>query len=86
MYIAAPSSTFDLTIRSGDEIPIEERGSTEITHGFGRQTAPDGAKTYCPAFDVTPADLLAGIITERGLVEPPFERNIARVIGRTRKE
>ncbi|MCX5653239.1 MAG: S-methyl-5-thioribose-1-phosphate isomerase [Planctomycetota bacterium] len=80
-YVAAPSSTFDLAIESGDEIPIEERGSEEVTKGFGRQTAPTGAKVYCPAFDVTPADLVAGIITERGLIQPVSRENIARVVG-----
>lgn len=79
-YVAAPSSTFDLAIASGDQIPIEERGAEEVTHGFGRQTAPSGAKVYCPAFDVTPADLIAGIITERGLIEKPGTRNIARML------
>jgi len=80
-YVAAPSSTFDLTIDSGDEIPIEERGSEEVTRGFGRQTAPTGAKVYCPAFDVTPAGLISGIITERGLIEPVSRESIARVLG-----
>jgi len=84
MYIAAPSSTFDMAIASGDEIPIEERGANEVTHGFGRQTAPPGAKVYCPAFDVTPADLLAGIITERGLIEPPFRDGIGSMFGKSR--
>jgi methylthioribose-1-phosphate isomerase len=79
-YVAAPSSTFDLSIESGDEIPIEERGAAEVTHGFGRQTAPTGAKVYCPAFDVTPCELIAGIITERGLIEPPLRENIARIL------
>ena len=59
-YIAAPTSTFDLSIASGAEIPIEQRDAREITHGFGRQTAPDGVKVYNPAFDVTPAELIAG--------------------------
>ena len=54
-YIAAPSSTFDLSLADGSQIPIEERDSREITHGFGRQTAPDGVRVYNPAFDVTPA-------------------------------
>ncbi|MBE3037798.1 MAG: S-methyl-5-thioribose-1-phosphate isomerase, partial [Chloroflexi bacterium] len=81
MYIAAPSSTFDLGIASGDEIPIEERGAEEVTQGFGRRTAPVNAKVYCPAFDVTPAELIAGIITERGLIKRPNRENIARVIG-----
>jgi methylthioribose-1-phosphate isomerase len=80
-YVAAPSSTFDLAIASGDEIPIEERGSEEVTKGFGRQTAPTGAKVYCPAFDMTPADLIAGIITERGLIQPVNRENISRVLG-----
>jgi methylthioribose-1-phosphate isomerase len=80
MYVAAPSSTFDLTIASGDDIPIEERGSEEVTNGFGRQTAPTGAKVFCPAFDVTPAKLLAGIITERGLIEKPTKARIAKLM------
>jgi len=79
-YVAAPSSTFDLAIASGDQIPIEERGAEEVTHGFGRQTAPSGAKVYCPAFDVTPADLIAGIITERGLIEKPNKKTIAKML------
>ncbi len=53
-YVAAPSSTFDLSIESGDAIPIEQRASTEITHGFGKATAPVGVDVYNPAFDVTP--------------------------------
>jgi len=80
-YVCAPSSTFDLSIASGDEIPIEERGSEEVTHSFGHQTAPAGAKVYCPAFDVTPAELITGIITERGLIEKPNREHIARVLG-----
>ncbi|MCX5671562.1 MAG: S-methyl-5-thioribose-1-phosphate isomerase [Planctomycetota bacterium] len=79
-YVAAPSSTFDLAIASGDQIPIEERGAEEVTHGFGRQTAPAGAKVYCPAFDVTPAELIAGIITERGLIEKPDKKTIAKML------
>ena len=80
-YVAAPSSTFDLSLDSGDAIPIEERGPEEITHGFGRRTAPDGCQVYCPAFDVTPASLIAGIITERGLIERPGRERIAGVLG-----
>jgi len=79
-YVAAPSSTFDLSLDSGGEIPIEERGSDEVTHGFGRQTAPDGCKVYSPAFDVTPAELIAGIITERGLIEKPTRERIAKTL------
>ncbi len=69
-YVAAPSSTFDLSLASGAAIPIEQRDPREITHGFGKQTAPDGISVYNPAFDVTPAELIAGIITEKGLIRP----------------
>lgn len=80
-YIAAPSSTFDLTIDSGDQIPIEERNAAEITHGFGRQTAPEGVQVYNPAFDVTPADYIEAIITEHGIIRPVDEANIKLVLG-----
>ena len=80
-YVAAPSSTFDLSIASGDDIPIEERGSEEITHGFGRQTAPDGVQVYNPAFDVTPARLIKAIVCERGLIEPVTRETIAEMLG-----
>ncbi len=76
-YVAAPLSTFDLTLASGEEIPIEERGSDEITCGFGRRTAPEGVKVYSPAFDVTPADHIAGIITECGVIEQPTTSRVA---------
>ena len=69
-YVAAPSSTFDLSLATGDGIPIEERGADEVTEGFGRRTAPEGAKVYSPAFDVTPARYIAALITERGLIQP----------------
>jgi methylthioribose-1-phosphate isomerase len=69
-YVAAPSSTFDLSLATGDGIPIEQRDPGEVTHGFGRQTAPEGVGVYNPAFDVTPQRLLSGIITEKGLIRP----------------
>ena len=75
-YVAAPSSTFDLTIQSGEEIPIEERASTEITNAFGRQTAPDGCRTYNPAFDVAPATHITALITEKGVIQPVTKENI----------
>jgi methylthioribose-1-phosphate isomerase len=78
-YVAAPSSTFDLSIPDGSAIPIEQRDPREVTHGFGRQTAPDGIDVYNPAFDVTPAELIAGIITERGIIRPVNGRTIAEV-------
>ena len=80
-YVAAPSSTFDLSIASGDAIPIEQRAATEITHSFGRQIAPDGIDVYNPAFDVTPADLIAGIITERGIIRPVNAEAIREVLA-----
>ena len=80
-YEAAPPSTFDLSIPDGDAIPIEERSGEEITEGFGRRTAPEGVKTYCPAFDVTPARYIAAIITEKGLIENPDGERIVRVLG-----
>jgi methylthioribose-1-phosphate isomerase len=75
-YVAAPSSTFDLSLPNGDAIPIEQRDPREVTHGFGRQTAPDGINVYNPAFDVTPHHLIAGIITEKGLIAPVGEQAI----------
>lgn len=79
-YVAAPASTFDLSIATGAEIPIEQRAAEEITHGFGRQTAPAGAVVYNPAFDVTPAELIAGIITDRGVVAPVNASVIAGIM------
>jgi methylthioribose-1-phosphate isomerase len=69
-YVAAPSSTFDLSLSSGAGIPIEQRSPREVTHGYGKQTAPDGIAVYNPAFDVTPAELIAGIVTENGIIQP----------------
>ena len=80
-YVAAPSSTFDLSIASGAEIPIEQRDPREVTHGFGRQTAPDGIAVYNPAFDVTPARLIAAIICERGVIRPVNRETIAAMLG-----
>ena len=80
-YVAAPSSTFDLTIPDGSHIPIEERISTEITHAFGKQTAPDGCHTYNPAFDVAPASNIAALITEKGVVQPVTAERIRAVLN-----
>jgi methylthioribose-1-phosphate isomerase len=82
-YVAAPSSTFDLSLGTGDAIPIEQRDAQEVTHGFGRQTAPDGIRVYNPAFDVTPARLIAAIITEKGLIQPVTVEAIRETVGRT---
>jgi methylthioribose-1-phosphate isomerase len=75
-YVAAPSSTFDMSLPTGDGIPIEQRDPAEVTHGFGTQTAPEGVHVYNPAFDVTPSRLIAGIVTERGVIRPVDGENI----------
>lgn len=80
-YVAAPTSTFDLSLPTGDSIPIEQRDPREITHGFGKMTAPEGVKVYNPAFDVTPAHLIRAIICERGIIRPVSTEEIARVVG-----
>ena len=80
-YVAAPSSTFDLSLATGEQIPIEERAAAEITHGFGRQTAPDGIDVFNPAFDVTPAELITAIITERGIIRSVNESAIRETLG-----
>lgn len=79
-FVAAPSSTFDLNLATGDSIPIELRDPAEITRGFGKTTAPEGVKVYNPAFDVTPAKLITGIITEKGVISPVNVDNVKRVI------
>ena len=76
-YIVAPRSTFDPAIKSGKQIPIEERNGGEVTHFAGVSTAPKGVKVYNPAFDVTPADLITGIVTEYGIIHPPYVKNIS---------
>ncbi len=79
-YVAAPSSTFDLTLADGSGIPIEQRKASEVVNYQGTQTAPQGVDVYNPAFDVTPASLLCGIITEKGRIEPVNSTNIAQVL------
>lgn len=71
-YVVAPKSTIDLTLGSGEEIPIEERDGDEVATIGGLRIIPDGVKVYNPAFDVTPRELVTGYITEDGLVSPPF--------------
>jgi methylthioribose-1-phosphate isomerase len=80
-YVAAPSSTFDLCIQDGSQIPIEQRDPREITEGLGKVIAPQGIRVYNPAFDVTPADLIAGIITEKGLIQPVTKQMIRQVLA-----
>jgi methylthioribose-1-phosphate isomerase len=85
-YVAAPLSTFDLTLSSGAGIPIEQRDPREVTHGFGRQTAPDEVAVYNPAFDVTPHELIAGIVTERGVIAPVNAETIQHMSNVARGE
>jgi methylthioribose-1-phosphate isomerase len=82
-YVAAPATTFDLSIATGADIPIEQRAADEVAAGFGRSTAPTGAAVYNPAFDVTPADLIAAIITDCGLVRPVDADTIRSIIAVT---
>ena len=79
-YVAAPSSTFDLSITDGSQIPIEQRDPREITEGFGKITAPAGIDVYNPAFDVTPGHLITGIITERGVISPVNASRICQML------
>lgn len=78
-YVAAPTSTVDLSLASGDDIPIEERSPQEVTHWGGKRLAPEGIGVANPAFDVTPARLISAIITERGVVRPPYEEGLQAV-------
>ncbi len=78
-YVAAPLSTIDPATSTGAEIPIEERDPREITHGFGRPTAPEGIQVYNPAFDVTPHAYITAFITEAGVVYPPFAENLMKI-------
>jgi methylthioribose-1-phosphate isomerase len=80
-YAVAPSSTFDMNIESGDEIEIEMRNSNEILHIYGySDNLKDKADVYNPAFDITPAEFLTGIITEKGIIKQPILENLAKLI------
>ncbi|MCQ1528203.1 S-methyl-5-thioribose-1-phosphate isomerase [Lutispora saccharofermentans] len=79
-YIAAPSSTIDIDTSDGEDIVIEERHGDEICCGFGRRTAPKGVKVYNPAFDVTPCHLITAIVTEKGILTPPYSEAIKEIL------
>ena len=79
-YVAAPITTLDLTLATGDEIPIEERDGREITHIGGKQLGPDGVVVHNPAFDVTPNTLIAAIITDRGVARPPYIESLRELV------
>ena len=78
-YVAAPISTIDLSMQSGEEIPIEERDRREVTHVREHQLAPEGIDVQNPAFDVTPHELIAAIITDRGVARPPYTESLRRM-------
>jgi methylthioribose-1-phosphate isomerase len=80
-YVAAPISTLDLTLESGDKIPIEQRAAAEVTHVFGHAVAPEGTAVENPAFDVTPARYVAAIVTERGVARAPYEESLRKLVG-----
>ena len=80
-YSVGPTTTIDLSTPSGDRIPIEERPEREVTHVGDCQIAPDGANVANPAFDVTPAKYIRAIITERGIVMPPYEQNLKSLMS-----
>ncbi len=86
-YIAAPFSTIDFSLATGDEIPIEERDPDEVRHFGGRLTAPADVKVFNPAFDVAPAENITAIITEKGIAKPPFAQSLAQLAetGKLRK-
>jgi len=82
-YIAAPASTFDLRIKTGREIPIENRDSKEVTGLFFKKPiAAEGVKVFNPAFDVTPNNLITAIITDKGIIRPPYKKNIIKIFKR----
>jgi methylthioribose-1-phosphate isomerase len=78
-YVAAPTSTIDMSLQSGDDIPIEQRDQREVTHLAGQLLAPEGVEAAHPAFDVTPHTLISAIITEKGILEPPLQENLRRI-------
>jgi methylthioribose-1-phosphate isomerase len=78
-YVAIPYSTIDITLKNGSEIPIEQRNEDEIKCGFGKRTAPEEVAVYNPAFDATPNELITGIITERGILTPPYTEKIVEM-------
>ena len=85
-YVAAPLSTVDMNMPSGDDVPIEERSSEEMTHVDGVRIAPEGVPVMNPAFDVAPAALVTAIITEAGVLLPPFDVSLKRAIAECKNE
>jgi methylthioribose-1-phosphate isomerase len=73
-YVVAPGTSFDVSLESGEQIPIEIRSEQEVLFCAEKSVAPAGVGAYNPAFDVTPAELITGYITEKGILAPPFEK------------
>jgi methylthioribose-1-phosphate isomerase len=80
-YVAGPTSSIDINCPSGKDIPIEQRDPKEVSHIFGRALTPKGIKIFNPAFDVTSHDLISALITEKGVIRPPFRKNIRIHVG-----
>jgi methylthioribose-1-phosphate isomerase len=80
-YVAAPISTLDLKLASGDLIPIEERPAAEVTHLYGKRVAPEGIQVANPAFDVTPARYVTAIVTEKGVARAPYEESLRKLVS-----
>ena len=80
-YVAGPTSSIDINCPSGKEIPIEQRDAKEVSHIFGKALAPKGTKVFNPAFDVTSHELISAIITEKGVIQPPYQQNIRSHVG-----
>ena len=79
--VAAPTSSVDLSLATGEQIPIEQRDGREVSEGLGKQTAPADVDIYNPAFDVTPAELVTAIVTEKGVVRAPYEEGLKKVVS-----
>ncbi|HJX31479.1 MAG TPA: S-methyl-5-thioribose-1-phosphate isomerase, partial [Thermodesulfobacteriota bacterium] len=79
-YVAAPLSTIDFNIKTGKEIPIEERSKEEVSHIGGKRMVPRGVSIWNPAFDVTPNRFIAAIITDHGVVKKPYQKNLKKLI------
>ena len=82
-YVAAPTSTVDISVASGRQIPIEERSPEEVTGIQGVPTAPDGVQVANPAFDITPHYYVSALITEKGIVREPYEVRLRQIIRHT---
>jgi methylthioribose-1-phosphate isomerase len=81
--VVAPFSTFDSSLSSGSQIPIEERAGCEVKTVLGRiDIAPKNIKAFNPAFDVTPSKLITAIVSDKGIIYPPYAKNIKKILGR----